>query len=114
MTIDEIYLSIAQNMVNNLPKQWLTAHINVEIEGDDALGIKGGYRTESIEFQSFKLRKFDRRIFSDFESLYKTTTEDSENKWNRAVFTLEPTGKFNIDFEWDQKLADEIERLNNE
>lgn len=114
MTIDEIYLSIAQNMVNNLPENWLSAHIDAEIEAEDAIGIKGGYEIQNTEFQSFKLRNFDRRIFNDFESLHQITTEDSENKWNRAKFTLEPTGKFNIDFEWDQALADEIERLNNE
>ncbi|EPF2929534.1 immunity protein YezG family protein [Vibrio navarrensis] len=49
-----------------------------------------------------------------FEELHKITTENPNNKWNRAIFTLEPSGSFNIDFEWDQALADEIERLNNE
>jgi len=115
MTIDEIYLSIAENMINNTPvDNWITSHIDIEYFDEDALEMGGGFITDSNSFTSFKFRKFDRRIVNDFHSIHKITTEKFDNKWNRAKFTLEPTGKFKMDFEWDQKLADEIERLNNE
>ena len=115
MKVDDIYMSIAQNMIENIPtNNWISSHVEIEYFGNDALEMGGGVKTSDNEFRSFKFRKFDRRIISDFHNLHQITTEDSDNKWNRAKFTLEPTGKFNIDFEWDQALADEIERLNNE
>lgn len=38
-------------------------------------------------------------------------TEGGKAKWNKAVFYLNADGSFNMEFEWDQKLQDEIERL---
>lgn len=40
--------------------------------------------------------------------MHEVTTEGGKNRWNRVKFTLYPDGKFNIDFEWDQALFDEI------
>lgn len=42
-------------------------------------------------------------------SFQKVTTGEDNNGWNRAVFTLDPKGKFDMEFIWDQELNDEIE-----
>ena len=110
--VDDLYLSVAQNMVQNIKRTWDIAKIQVEVF-DDAIKLKGGSYEKDI-FTSFKFRDFNRKIISDFENIHQITTFESENNWNRAQFTLEPTGKFKMDFEWDQELADEIERLNND
>ena len=109
MTIDEIYKSIADNVIANVPESWDKAHIIAERTSTSALSLKGGYEDESNEFTSFKFRNFDRRIIADFHLLYKITTEGGSNRWNRAKFTLCNDGTFSIDFEWDQELADEVE-----
>jgi hypothetical protein len=107
--IEEIYHSLAIGIINGIETEWDKAQIFAEYFEDSA-NFKGEFSLKNnIDF--FEV---DDQAFEDFEELYEITTEDSENKWNRAKFTLEPTGKFNIDFEWDQELADEIERLNNE
>lgn len=110
--IDTLYLSIAQNIAQNCPSSWDTAEINAEVF-DGVVKLKGGCNSNDV-FTSFKFRHFDRRIISDFENIHLITTENPDNNWNRAKFSLEPSGKFNMEFEWDQELADEIERLNNE
>ena len=107
-TVDEIYNSIAQNILDNTPNGWTEAVIDVERDADDAIELGGGYKTDTDDFVSFKFRNFDRRIIKDFHELHAITTEGGSNPWNRAKFTLEPSGKFSIDFEWDQKLEDEI------
>ena len=33
-----------------------------------------------------------------------------EHKWNRAVYTLEKNGHFDMEFEWDQALQDEWDK----
>ncbi|ODS10613.1 hypothetical protein [Vibrio scophthalmi] len=110
--IDTLYLSIARNIINNTSSSWDSAEINAEVF-DGTVKLKGGYHCNNI-FTTFKFRHFDRKIISDFESIHLITTENLDNNWNRAKFTLEPSGDFNMEFEWDQELADEIERLNNE
>ncbi len=34
-------------------------------------------------------------------------------KWNKAVYTLERNGHFDIDFEWDQALQIRMEGVKN-
>ena len=113
LTVDEIYNNIAQNMLDNLPSEWIEALIDVERGASDALKLSGGYSSLDSEFTSFKFRNFDRRIINDFHELYKIMTQGDSNQWNRAKFKLTPDNKFSIDFDWDQALADEIEQLNS-
>ena len=107
--VEDIYKSVAIGIINNIEAEWEKAHIFVEYFEDSA-NFKGEY----IQKDKTGFFEVSDQAFDDFDELYQITTEDSDNKWNRAKFTLEPTGKFNIEFEWDQELADEIERLNNE
>jgi len=107
--IEDIYQSIAIGMVNNIQGEWDKSYLFVEFIGD-AANFKGEFYLNE-EKQYFIV---DDEAFDDFEELHNITTHDSENKWNRSKFTLEPTGKFNIDFEWDQELADEIEDFSHQ
>jgi len=109
-TIDDIYMGIATHLTNQINENWKVCKIEVEFFEDAAefdvsyinnneqvIDLSGGYN-----------------LFKLFKELHNITTEGAENKWNRSKFTLEPTGKFNIDFEWDQALADEIEDFSNQ
>ena len=107
--IQDIYLSIARGMTESINVDWEQASIDIEWFGD-AGDFSGQYQNgESVSY--FEV---DDNIFDDVEELHEITTENDSNKWNRAVFNLKPTGEFNIEFSWDQELADEIERLNDE
>jgi len=58
--------------------------------------------------------KLDDHVGNDFHELYNIMTEEGDqHKWNKAKFKLTPDGKFSIDFDWDQALADEVARLNS-
>jgi hypothetical protein len=47
--------------------------------------------------------------------LYEITTTQFpiHANWNRAVFTLSPDHKFEIEYIWDQELHDELESFGN-
>ena len=47
--------------------------------------------------------------------LYELTQHSIPNHkdWNRAIFTLFPNGKFEIEYIWDQALQDEVDGYNN-
>ncbi len=114
LIIDDIYKSIAQNIVNSVDENWEEAELLVEREANNAIGFKGGTRFNDV-FSSFKFRNFDRRqLVKDFHALYEITAEGEVNNWNKAKCILFPSGKFSIDFEWDQDMADELEALSKE
>ena len=109
-TIDSIYTAIAEHMINQIDEEWIDCKIAVEFF-ESAAEFDTTYTSKSgIEHDL----KGGYPLFKLFKELHELTNESPENNWNRAKFTLEPTGKFKMDFDWDQELADEIERLNNE
>ncbi|WP_395343502.1 immunity protein YezG family protein [Ningiella sp. W23] len=118
MTFDQLNEVIAKNMISNSEiKSFESCSLDIEYYGDDAMKFSGGYTCDDKSFKSFKsfkFRKFDDNIMEVVDELHKVTTENPDNNWNRAKFTLFPDGEFSIDFKWDQDLADEIERLSNE
>jgi hypothetical protein len=101
--IDQIYLNIGQGIANVISDDWREAYIFVEMF-EDAANLKGEYFSDRDK----KYFEVDDEAFDDFEEIHAIMTQGDSNKWNRAKFTLYPTGKFNIDFEWDQLLADEV------
>ncbi len=108
--IDDLYLNIAKSLVQRVDEGWnkinvLTEHSEGSIEFDSSFTKENG---EQVYFD------IDFNTYEKFEELHSITTENPKNKWNRARFTLEPDGNFDIEFEWDQGLADEIERLSKE
>ncbi|WP_281649116.1 immunity protein YezG family protein [Parendozoicomonas sp. Alg238-R29] len=102
-TIDEVYASIGQQIAGAIKDYWSEAWLFVEFF-EDAANFKGEYDSDSER----KHYEVPDDVFDDFDVLYEITTEGGSNRWNRAKFTLYPDGKFNIDFQWDQALADEI------
>ena len=111
-TINEVYESIAQNIVNSISSDWKNSNLEVELY-DDAAEFDATFETGTGEVEDFS---FDiGQAYDDFEELYAIMTEENDHhKWNRAKFKLTPDGKFSIDFDWDQELFDEIARLNAE
>ncbi len=109
-TVDEIYESIAQNIIDAIPNNWSSSSLNVEFNGDSA-EFDATFETLTSETEDFDV---EYQVFKDFKDLYAVMTEEGDyHKWNRAIFKLTPNGKFSIDFDWDQALADEVALLNS-
>lgn len=97
MTIDEIYLKIAQDIYDAIEGEWSLARLTFEYD-EGAGEFESVYKkdVESNEELSFDVG-YD--TFNAFHELYRITTEGQESKWTKAIFTLYPTGEFGIDFE---------------
>jgi len=113
MTIDKIYESIAQEINKVINDNWEKAVLNIEFEGDGVVGYNGDYETNA-EKKDLDVFEISHDISNWIRKLHQITTEGGNNKWNRAIFTLFPTGKFDIEFIWDEELDQEIERLSKE
>ena len=101
-TIDDIYLSIAQSIVDSIDEKWILAKIDVELVEDsaefDCIYVKPDSKAE-VDFE------VDYQMYKDFKALHQITTEGNANLWNKALFTLKPNGDFNIDFQWDEDMV---------
>lgn len=99
--IDDLYMKIAQGIVNAIDTPWEKAVIQAEVF-EDAANFNGEYFSEgkTLYFE------VEDDAYDYFEEIKEIMSE--KNKWNRATFTLKPSGDFNIDFEWDQALDDEV------
>lgn len=114
MTVDEIYLQIAQEMVKAIADDaWTSARLEFELTGNGVVGYTGDYSIGATK-HDISVRKISREIRSRIKALHEITTGGEHNKWNRAVFTLAPDGKFDMAFIWDQELHDEVEKLGKE
>ncbi|MCF2902728.1 antitoxin YezG family protein [Pseudoalteromonas sp. OFAV1] len=106
MTIDDIYAKIAHNISNTIENDWAVASIDCELS-EGAGRFKCVYKEDNDSVVDYDF-DISFKTFEAFENLHKITTERGENNWNRAKFTLYRTGKFNVDFAWDQSLDDEL------
>ena len=110
MTVDEVYVLIAQNIKNSIQNENWNAAI-LYIQGDDNyVDTSGQYTDSNKNVQHLDVHHFD----SDVDFAIMELHEMMENKWNKAVFTLASDGHFDMEFIWDQELADEIKKLANE
>lgn len=109
-TVDEIYAAIATNIVDALKEDWISATVNFEVL-DGMVGYDGSYVSGAGQEGQIDVDEFDLQLTSDLLELHGITTAGGNNRWNRAVFALEPQGKFDMQFVWDQELHDEVERL---
>jgi len=87
--------------------------LNIEFEGEGVVGYNGDYEINA-EKKDLDVFEISRYILNWIRKLHQITTEGGSNKWNRAIFTLLPTGKFDMEFIWDEELDKEIERLSKE
>jgi hypothetical protein len=104
--IDSLYLEIAERVSDAIDESWDTAVIDFKY-----FGGAGEYtgRYTSDDFSGEKDFKVGYKNYKSLKRIHEITTEGGSNMWNKALFTLQRSGEFSIDFEWDQALADEIE-----
>lgn len=102
----DVYKLIANTICNSIDDDWEKAVVEIESSFNRMLSTSAHYIRKNGEEKAFELQDDDQEedlgeiIFGLQESMF------GKHKWNRAVFTLESNGKFNMDFKWDQELQD--------
>jgi hypothetical protein len=113
--IDEFYQNIAEALMKSVDDDWLGITLNVERTSSQHMKLDAEYLTQNGDTKYISFFDDDYGLFKLFEALYQTMTADTDkHKWNRAKVILTNDMKLNIKFEWNQELADELERLNKE
>jgi len=109
-TVDKIYESIVTNISTVINGEWVKAKLDIEVIGE-MVSFTGNYLNNKNETKQIDVDEFDFQLTFDVLELHKITTEGGNNTWNRAVFSVQSDGAFDMEFIWDQELQDEIERL---
>jgi len=110
----EIYQFIGNALRSVVNNDWNEIVLNVELT-EGSIGYNGQYLDSKGNKDQYDLFSLDDNLNDAFEELYQMMTAKSDkHKWNKAKVTLTHNGDFNIKFDWDQEMYDEIERLNNE
>ena len=110
MTIDEIYEVIANGIIQSIPRNgW--DEVSLNIQGDSTyIETSGVYFISDEEFE-LDTHSLDSEVLFAIMELHELTTDGGHNRWNRATFTLFSDGEFDMKFQWDQDLDDEIKSL---
>lgn len=112
MTIDEIYLSIGEEITSAIIEEsWEEAQLHFKVVGDGVVGYTGEYFDQYNNPKDIDVFSINPDIHDWLCELHELTTEGGNNRWNRATFTLFPDGEFDMEFQWDQDLDDEIKSL---
>lgn len=101
LSMEQLYSVIASQTVANLPDGWQEATAIAEIEEDDnglvkAMYIDKGGQPQSARFQSAY------RVYSAFDRIRDIVQEPDEPKWIKAVFTLQNSGQFTLNFSYPE------------
>lgn len=111
---NEIYEYIGKILNQSVQDEWINIEVDIE-RTDGSIGLNSKYISHSGEKKYPNGRYILNNTRDAFEELYQMMIRKNKiHKWNRVKVTLSNEDNFNIKFEWDQELYDEIEKLNNE
>lgn len=110
----EIFSLLATGLINNIPQDQSFDKAVLNIMRQPAM----------VEFKSYLVENNRKKIDLDISMGYKyakavlelyNLTQNSfpvHKNWNRAIFTLFPDNKIEIEYIWDQDLQDEVDKYN--
>jgi hypothetical protein len=97
VTVDDLYLDIAQDIMDSIDDDWCSAIVVFNRE-EDSGEFECSYKVEGSDDDHDFAVTF--KSFQAFEELHKITTKYRHEAWNKAVFTIQITGEFTIDFDF--------------
>ena len=109
---NDFYHQIGQILVDEMEKENIEwTKIVFEYEVSENYCSYGGIYTNGKN-EEFRLEDLEipYMIGDVIIGLYEYTKENNFTPYNRAAFTLESNGHFNMDFKWDQELQDKWDK----
>lgn len=102
----DFYKDLGQAIQNNISDNWDTVIVKIESSLNKMCSFQAEYTLSSFEKKELKFPLLTVNTLMD--SVFELQESmSSEHKWNKAVYTLEKNGHFDMTFEWDQALQDE-------
>ena len=102
----DLYKELGNLIVETIDDEWKKVVIKITSSMNKMCIFDCSYLDNSENIRKFSFEKMKgflmgKNVFELQESM------SPEHKWNKAVYTLEKNGHFDMTFEWDQTLQDE-------
>jgi hypothetical protein len=103
----EVIQIITDAIVDSAKKDWLNANLEIKVLGASINSkLRFEYVDNPIGWEFLADQSLVAKAVMNYHQLLHET---GNSKWNKMLVKLYPTGKFDIDFQWDQELQDEYE-----
>lgn len=111
-SLEEIYSNISQILLKGIEGKFSDAVLEVELHSL-AMKLSGGYVSEvNNEPNTFNFIKEHKKILmNDVIELHLKTDINELSRWNTMNYNLHTNGEYKVEFDWNQALADNIERV---
>ena len=106
----DVYKLLADIICASIDTKWEKVEVKIESSPKKILSTNACYYLANGNKKAFEL--LDENYDEDLgENIFELQDSMSpEHKWNKAVYTLEKNGHFDMTFEWDQSLQDEWDK----
>lgn len=106
MTVDEIYSLIGSSIHESINEDYNEAELQIESYEKQFADIGGLYYNTNNEKKWLDIKFLATKGLSPAIWELQNIMGES-NKWNKAIFKLWSTGKFDMSFSWDEELDKE-------
>ena len=103
--IEDIYKNIGSQLNDSIDSSWDKIELNIEYS-DKYIGTNAKYQING-EWKNALNLALNRETKIDLIKFHNSAKELHFAQWNKAIYTLEKNGHFDMTFEWDQALQDE-------
>ena len=106
----DVYKLLADIICASIDTEWEKVEVKIESSPKKMLSTNACYYLANGNKKAFEL--LDENYDEDLgENIFELQESMSPvHKWNKAVYTLEKNGHFDMTFEWDQTLQDEWDK----
>ena len=107
--IEDIYKHIGSQLNDSIDSSWDKIELNIECS-DKYIGTNAKYQING-EWKNALNLALNRETKIDLIKFHNSAKELHFAQWNKAIYTLEKNGHFDMTFEWDQALQDEWDKI---
>jgi len=106
-----VYELIANSIIDTaIDLAWERGELEIEID-HNYFGYKCFFFITNGERISIRFKKRE-GLSEAVKWLHTFTSSMGNTKWNRAHFTIDNSGKYEIQFIWDQEIQDKVDAIN--
>ena len=102
----DLYQELGKAVQDNISGKWEKVTVKIESSLKKMCSFRSEYVLSTTEKKELKFPLLTVNTLMDSVFEFQESMSP-EHKWNKAVYTLEKNGHFDMTFEWDQTLQDE-------
>lgn len=104
---NELNKKIANAIISCIDGRYHNAILKLELS-PNSVTLNGSFSNVFNLRKSLEVSKIDSLLKLEILDFYEASNRSNQFKWNKAIFSLNNKGQYEMKFEWDKELADEL------